>query len=741
MSDNEKQIIRKKVKKQSEKLQPLSLVLSLLFSLSVFYSYLDTYYEQALQEKYLFIICGIWGALMCLLFLLKDKDWFYIPLAAFIMGVAAIVFREELAVACKDIIEGFVQAYNSYMYVPLKISYVQYFNMSGFTCLFLLIHFWVLLWNVRWRMPLISAIPALGLIALGVVSNTFPEFTGTTLMTALFFGLLCLKNTKSWSYSLSITGIAALAAVAINFTLLPLYNNFTAAYSRPLIDTQSKIITGIKGGNTEKLMSDFLTGGGDESTLNDEEIDNKGKIMLTVTSNDDKMNDVYLRGFTGTEYTGFSWVASDESEFKYYREKQNFAGKALYEAQVDNDSFYMLTVKYVGDESNYVYTPYFSHFPGESELVSDSYLVKADIHKSYYDFTVDKTPSANSAVLKKYNNWVYDKYLDLGPLENSEVLADIVSRYRGNDTVSALKFIEETLSNYNYTHTPTATPKGEDYIEYFLGTSKEGYCQHFASASVMLCRFMGIPARYVTGYAIPGENFVETSLGWYYSVPDYLAHAWMEVYLGNEVGWVRFDFTPASALANPNLAGPGGNAAAVGDEGKEPGMNSPEIPYNHFDYNPEDEFIAPKQDVNLQITIDFLDFVPYIIGLVTILAVIFTVWYRMSARFEFYRVGRYDFSSDESRRLAISRNFMALEFCVAARKTDDDYSYMDYALSKFLDEEEVKLYKAVLQENAYGSGWSFDEKEVTDLMKKLRNKLIYSMKGLKQFVFLYIKCY
>ena len=118
MSDNEKQIIRKKVKKQPEKLQPLSLVLSLLFSLSVFYSYLDTYYEQALQEKYLFIICGIWGALMCLLFFLKDKDWFYIPLAAFIIGIAgvlAIVFalpHGMISVQIPDFRNGIFDAIN-----------------------------------------------------------------------------------------------------------------------------------------------------------------------------------------------------------------------------------------------------------------------------------------------------------------------------------------------------------------------------------------------------------------------------------------------------------------------------------------------------------------------------------------------------------------------------------------------------------------------------------------------------
>lgn len=755
----EKQISRKKIQQLPEKVHPLSLILSLLFSLSVFYSYLFTYYELAAEQMNLLIACGILGAVLCLLFMLKNKSWVFIPLAALLVGFILLIFREELVVACRDITESFVEAYNSYMYVPLKISYIQFYEMEGFLCLFLLVHFWVLLWNVRWKLPLVSALPALGLLAMGVVTDVFPTFLCTLLMTAFFFGLLSLKSTKSWGYSLGITAAAALAAVVINFTLLPLYNQFTAAYSRPLIDTQSKIIEGIKGGNTDKLMADFLTGGGKESTLNDEEIDQKGKIMLTVTDHGSTARDIYLRGFTGTEYTGFSWVASKENEFEYFLKENKLGSKAVFEAQVSNDSYHQVTVKYVGDETDYVYTPYFSFLPENAEIVADSYLAKSDTDKDYYDILVDDTPGGDKAILQKYEKWVYEKYLDLGPLEDSEILAEIAGGYRTPEVVSSsrpqgvlpelnddsvgekLGYIYGILDSYRYTETPPATPKGEDYIEYFLGSSKEGYCQHFASAAVMLCRYMGIPARYVTGYAIPSENFVETSFGWYYSVPDHLSHAWFEVYI-DDIGWVKYDFTPASALANPNLAGPGNGTGGAGGEGDEPGMNSPEVPYNHFNYDPEEEFVIPEDnDYIIAITLDFFDFVPIIIALVIVTAVVIIVWHRMSSKFEFYRVGRFDFSSDESRRLAIDRSFRALEFCVPSRSTDDDYSYMDYALGKFLDEEEIKLYKAVVQENSYGSGWSFDEKEVIALMGKLRKGLIYSLKPVKQFIFLYILCY
>ena len=89
-----------------------------------------------------------------------------------------------------------------------------------------------------------------------------------------------------------------------------------------------------------------------------------------------------------------------------------------------------------------------------------------------------------------------------------------------------------------YTLTPPALPEGRDFVEFFLLESHQGYCVHFASAAAALLRTMGIPARYAEGYAVPaGEE------GWV-DVPDYNAHAWVEIYLGG-MGWIPVEVTPA----------------------------------------------------------------------------------------------------------------------------------------------------------------------------------------------------
>lgn len=92
---------------------------------------------------------------------------------------------------------------------------------------------------------------------------------------------------------------------------------------------------------------------------------------------------------------------------------------------------------------------------------------------------------------------------------------------------------------YTYTLDPPQPGTGTDFVEFFLDSSHQGYCVHFATAAVMLLRSAGYPARYAEGYVVPsGET------GWV-EVPDYNAHAWVEVYCAGS-GWVPLEVTPPS---------------------------------------------------------------------------------------------------------------------------------------------------------------------------------------------------
>jgi hypothetical protein len=85
-----------------------------------------------------------------------------------------------------------------------------------------------------------------------------------------------------------------------------------------------------------------------------------------------------------------------------------------------------------------------------------------------------------------------------------------------------------------------ATPSGDDPVQYFLMTSKEGYCDVFASSMVQMARYAGLPARYVQGYLTDSESTVEDDGAVVIREKDY--HAWCEVLLDG-TGWTIFDAT------------------------------------------------------------------------------------------------------------------------------------------------------------------------------------------------------
>jgi len=109
--------------------------------------------------------------------------------------------------------------------------------------------------------------------------------------------------------------------------------------------------------------------------------------------------------------------------------------------------------------------------------------------------------------------------------------------------------------NFRYTLEPPPLP-GRDGIDDFLFTTRQGFCEHYASALVFLMRAAGIPARVVTGYQGGEYN----AYGNYYIVRQSDAHAWAEVWLAN-IGWQRVDPTAAIAPERVEL----GLSAALTD--------------------------------------------------------------------------------------------------------------------------------------------------------------------------------
>jgi len=83
----------------------------------------------------------------------------------------------------------------------------------------------------------------------------------------------------------------------------------------------------------------------------------------------------------------------------------------------------------------------------------------------------------------------------------------------------------------------------EEPVDMFLFDTRRGFCEHYASAFVVMLRAAGIPARVVTGYQGGEIN----PRGGYMIVRQSDAHAWAEAVIDGR--WYRFDPTAAVAPA------------------------------------------------------------------------------------------------------------------------------------------------------------------------------------------------
>ena len=134
---------------------------------------------------------------------------------------------------------------------------------------------------------------------------------------------------------------------------------------------------------------------------------------------------------------------------------------------------------------------------------------------------------------------------DLPPGFNPRTLA-LAQELRASPAVASggtLALIDAALQRlrtggYQYTLEPGVY--GEHTADEFWFDRKAGFCEHIASAFVVLMRAAGAPARIVTGYQGGERNPVDG----YWTVRQSDAHAWAEVWMP-EHGWVRVDPTGA----------------------------------------------------------------------------------------------------------------------------------------------------------------------------------------------------
>jgi len=104
------------------------------------------------------------------------------------------------------------------------------------------------------------------------------------------------------------------------------------------------------------------------------------------------------------------------------------------------------------------------------------------------------------------------------------------------------------LDRFHYTRYLSGVRPGRTAIEEFLLTTHAGHCEYFATATTLLLREAGVPARYAVGYAAHEWSRIEGR--WIVRARD--AHSWALAWVDG--AWVEVDTTPATWI--PEEAGP-----------------------------------------------------------------------------------------------------------------------------------------------------------------------------------------
>lgn len=96
-------------------------------------------------------------------------------------------------------------------------------------------------------------------------------------------------------------------------------------------------------------------------------------------------------------------------------------------------------------------------------------------------------------------------------------------------------------ASYLYSMELPVPPRGTDPLMHFLRTKHAAHCEYFASATVLMLRSVGVPARYITGYVAMESSSEENDL-WLARNRD--AHAWAEAYDDETKTWFPVESTP-----------------------------------------------------------------------------------------------------------------------------------------------------------------------------------------------------
>ncbi len=188
-----------------------------------------------------------------------------------------------------------------------------------------------------------------------------------------------------------------------------------------------------------------------------------------------------------------------------------------------------------------------------------------EVQSSLTDVTIAQLRASGT----DYPAWIVERYLQTPASLTPRMLAlaQEIATDLDNPYDIANAVTQYMRDNIQYSDTIPTPPADQEPLDWILFDLKQGFCNYYASAEIMMLRSLGIPARLAVGYA-QGQHDEENNV---YTVLQRDAHAWPEVYFP-EIGWVEFEPTlnqrpirrPAGESTDEDPAGGGGLDGASG---------------------------------------------------------------------------------------------------------------------------------------------------------------------------------
>lgn len=128
-------------------------------------------------------------------------------------------------------------------------------------------------------------------------------------------------------------------------------------------------------------------------------------------------------------------------------------------------------------------------------------------------------------------------YMDLPRTLLAARVSALTRKFDRADPLTAIRDYLRQNAEYSLKF---STPDRSSPVEEFLFGSRKGHCEHYAAATVMLLRSLGIPSRLAYGYTGGAADSRQRIIAF----RDSDFHAWAEILVPGQSQWVVFDTTP-----------------------------------------------------------------------------------------------------------------------------------------------------------------------------------------------------